>query len=200
MSALTIYQQQVVRLTAKARAWVSGLTARERALGAAMVCAFAIALCVEAGGFVSRSREAAFEARTQLARLERTRRVERTPVFVAAMDSGARAARAGSTGGETIYIARARAQAEVEGAAAAAGVGEMSVRLRDRPKTFAVVEPIVLNVEGDFDRETFAAFLLALSQTDVSLTPLAVDVVEREDASRFRMDLEAYALTTETAS
>ncbi|MDX2233483.1 MAG: hypothetical protein NW200_03210 [Hyphomonadaceae bacterium] len=177
--------------------WYNGRTPRERALVAAIVFASALALCLQAIDILGAARTRAAEARVERERIEAMAASSSGDGVYASVDASARAARLASVGGETIHIARARAQADVEAAALGAGVSDVSVALRERPVARDVVEEIVLVVEGDYHQASFARFLAALSALETSFSPATVDASADEDAGRFRMTLQAYALPAE---
>jgi hypothetical protein len=183
--------------------WFSARTTRERAFLAWLVVAATLVLFAESMTALSVARSAAAESHAAVATSRSIQALHRSPAYVQAADVAARAARAASMGGDTIHIARARAQAEVEALAFAAGVVELDVTLAPRPapqkavgRPDRAVEPIRLSVEGDYDKDTFARFLLALSRSEYSLVPLSLNVVNHEDGARFQTLVGAYALVS----
>lgn len=182
------------------RMWFAQRSPRERALAALMAFAVSVAVCSELYAVAVQARAESAAAAQQRAQLADGDSASFSPHRDALADGAARAARSASVGGETIHIARARAQAEVESAARAAGVADFTVALGPRPEASGPVEAITLDVDGAYTPASFAAFLEALSRAEASLAPRAAEAVADRNSGRFRMTVEAYALTPGDAS
>jgi hypothetical protein len=186
------------RARAQAMRWIAARSERERALIALVAATASLALCAELGAHVAESRIAAGVVRAEREQLERQVAAESAAAFRTAADTGARAVRQASIGGETVFAARARAQADVEAAARAAGVTSVSVVLQDRTAADeGVLEPIAMRVEGRCQAEALAQFLANLAQAEESYAPAALDVSLAGDESRFRLDLVSFVLARE---
>lgn len=151
------------------------LTARERALGACLVCVALVWGAMQAW-------TAADAARAALADVRGMQRADAAP----ASDRGdARNARAWSIAAPSANIARVRALTLVEQAAGQAGVADARATIDDARPGNEGVERIEIGLTGAYGDRSFAALLSALGAGEQSLTPTEIDVDRTR--GRFRM-------------